>query len=96
MGKVWCPGVGRFGPQEQTHDGTVAGLIEDKFGERWKHSPKVLECQGKRVQTWSWAQHEAIVCKLVTQVGGMFWEKTNNMEVVQMNYKHHSLCPQMK
>ena len=48
MGKVGYPGDGRFGPQEQTHDGTMAGLIRAKFGERWKHSPKVLECQGKK------------------------------------------------
>lgn len=47
MGKVWRPGVGRFGPQVQIHDGTMAGLTEDTFGERWKHSPKVLECQMK-------------------------------------------------
>lgn len=45
MGKAWS--IGGFEPQEQTHDDTMAGLMEEEFRRRWKHSLKVLECQGE-------------------------------------------------
>lgn len=35
MGKAWRPGSSRFGPQEQTHDGAVAGAVEEGLGRRW-------------------------------------------------------------
>lgn len=44
MGQAWNLGTCRFGPQQQTQEGTVVGPVEEEAG---KGEPEDLNCQGK-------------------------------------------------
>lgn len=44
MDKAWSLGLGRFGQQERTQDGTVAGPVEV---ERGKHNWKIMNVKVK-------------------------------------------------